>query len=140
MMVGYPGEAWEDLKLSVQLLRETRPDVFSTTIAYPLPGTEFYEHVRDRLMFGAEQLPDWVHTAENRLLFQRGQYNTFFYRWVIRWFQMEWRDAWQRAGKPVSLSKRLRIKAGLWLSRTMVNLLARMPGAATTRFNPTEGT
>ena len=54
MMVGYPSEEWEDLLLSVKLLRETLPDTFSTTIAYPLPGTKFYEEVRDRLMFDDE--------------------------------------------------------------------------------------
>jgi radical SAM superfamily enzyme YgiQ (UPF0313 family) len=139
MMVGYPGEEWEDLQLSVRLLRESRPDVFSTTIAYPLPGTEFHEQVRDRMMFEGEQMPDWVHTAENRLLFQRARYNTLFYRWVIRWFHKEWEDAWLKAGKKVPLAKRIRTRAGLWLSRLVVNLLARMPGVASIEFRPTAG-
>ncbi len=139
MMVGYPGEEWDDLKLSAKLLRETRPDVFSTTIAYPMPGTEFYEQVRDRMALEGNSTPDWVHTAENRLLFRRGRYNTLFYRWVMRWFHMEWKDAWLGAGRRVSRLAWLKTQAGLWLSRVMVNLMARMPGAATTRFHPTEG-
>jgi radical SAM superfamily enzyme YgiQ (UPF0313 family) len=139
MMVGYPGEEWEDLKLSVKLLREARPDVFSTTIAYPLPGTEFYEQVRDRLMLGGGHMPDWVHTAENRLLFQRGRYNTVFYRWVIRWFHMEWKDARLGAGTHASFLERLKARTGLWLTRVMVNLFARVPGVASISFRPTEG-
>ncbi|MEE8390850.1 MAG: radical SAM protein [Anaerolineae bacterium] len=137
MMVGYPGEGWEDLKLSMKLLRETRPDVFSTTIAYPLPGTKFYEQVRDRLMVEGKRVPDWAYTAENRLLFRRGRYNTFFYRWVIRWFHVEWKEAWFRAGRRASLLARLKTRAGLWLTRLVVNLLARMPGATAVRFHPT---
>jgi radical SAM superfamily enzyme YgiQ (UPF0313 family) len=139
MMVGYPGEAWQDLKRSVKLLRETRPDVFSTTIAYPMPSTEFYEQVRHRMVVKGDSIPDWSHTAENRLLFQRGRYNTFFYRWVIRWFHLEWKDAWLQAGKRVSRLEALKTKAGLWMTRLVVNLIARMPGAAATRFRVSEG-
>jgi radical SAM superfamily enzyme YgiQ (UPF0313 family) len=139
MMVGYLGEQWDDLKLSVKLLRETRPDVFSTTIAYPLPGTEFHEQVRDRMMLEGERMPDWVHTAENRLLFRRGQYSTLFYRWVIRWFHKEWEDARIRSGQRVALGERLKSRVALWISRAVVNLLARAPRAAQVRFDPLQG-
>ncbi len=71
MMVGYPGEEWEDLQRSVKLLRDTLPEEFSTTIAYPLPGTKFYEQVRDRMVFDSDWSMDWEYTAENRLLFTR---------------------------------------------------------------------
>lgn len=84
-------------------------------------------------------MPDWVHTAENRLLFRRGQYSTLFYRWVIRWFHKEWEDARIRAGQRVALPEKLKIWAGLWLSRVVVNLLARTPRAAQVRFDPLEG-
>lgn len=139
MMVGYPGEEWADLQLSVKMLRETLPDTFSTTIAYPLPGTPFYEQVRDRLMFEADWTLDWDYTAQNKLLFQRGRYNTLFYRWVIKWFRKEWEDAWLQRGRSVPARERWRIKAALWLSRLMVYLLARSPGSTTIRFQPAEG-
>ncbi|MEJ5198952.1 MAG: radical SAM protein [Anaerolineae bacterium] len=139
MMVGYLTEEWEDLQLSAKLLRETLPDEFSTTIAYPLPGTPFYEQVRDRLMFDADWMRDWDYTAENRLLFRRGRYNTAFYRWVTRWLHEEWEDAWRKAGRPYSLLQKAEIVVRLWLYRAIVNVLARMPGAATVQFQPAEG-
>lgn len=139
MMVGYLTEEWDDLLLSRKLLRETLPDEFSTTIAYPLPGTTFYEQVRDRLMFEADWALDWDYTAENKLLFRRGKYNTVFYRWVSRWLHEEWEDAWLAAGRPYSLSQRLEIKAKLLLYRSMVRILARMPGTAVIQFQPAEG-
>lgn len=122
MMVGYPGEEWADLKLSARLLRETRPDAFSTTIAYPLPGTAFYEQVRDRLPAEYGALADWDYTAENKLLYATGRYDQAFYRRVIRWFHSEWRDARIQAGVPLSLAGRLRAKAGLWRDRVLVHL------------------
>jgi anaerobic magnesium-protoporphyrin IX monomethyl ester cyclase len=137
MMVGYPGETWADLRQSVRLLRQTRPDEFSTTIAYPLPGTAFYEQVRDRPGFEGDCPPDWTHSAENRLLFQRSRYNTYFYRRVIRWFHNEWKDAWLRAGKQAAPTERFKTVIGLWRDRALVNLLARLPSATHTRFRPT---
>lgn len=139
MMVGYPGEGWEDLLLSVRLLRETLPDTFSTTIAYPLPGTKFFEEVRDRLVFDADWSLDWDYTAENKLLFQRGRYNTFFYRWVIRWFHAEWADARLDPDDGFGLLRRLAVKGRLWVCRAVVRLFAALPGSATVRFQPAEG-
>jgi radical SAM superfamily enzyme YgiQ (UPF0313 family) len=139
MMVGYPGETWEDLKRSVELLRETHPDQFSTTIAYPLPGTTFYDQVKDRLPRQDEAQAgtefDWNYTAENRLLFQRDQYSTAFYRRVIRWFQHEWMDARIRMGDVhTSPLTRARNTLALWRDRLVVALLAHRPGKKAVGF------
>jgi len=140
MMVGYPGEEIEDLKLSVKLLRETLPDEFSTTIAYPLPGTKFYEQVRDRLMFESQEwMLDWDYTAENKLLFKREKYNTTFYRWVVRWFNREWKDAWYKAGKKATIFEITKNKIELGITKTIVNLLAQVQTSNIVRFQPAEG-
>ena len=139
MMVGYPGEEWEDLKFSVKMLRDTLPEEFSTTIAYPLPGTKFYEQVRDRLVFDTDWSVDWEYTAENKLLFQRDRYNTHFYRWVIRWFNSEWQDAWMQFGNPTPILSRMQIKAFLWINRMMVRLLSSLPIKSIIQFQPSEG-
>ncbi len=139
MMVGYPGEEWADLQQSMAMLRETLPEAFSTTIAYPLPGTPFYEQMRDRLMFDSEWQLDWDYTAENKLLFQRDRYNTFFYRLVIRWFQKEWEDAWLGAGRPTPWWRRLRIKGLRVFYRAAVSFLAYAPMKPQIRFQPAEG-
>jgi len=140
MMVGYPGEDIEDLNLSVKLLRETLPDEFSTTIAYPLPGTKFYEQVRDRLMFESQDwMLDWDYTAENKLLFKREKYNTTFYRWVIRWFHREWKDAWYKAGRKANTFEKFRNKIELQISRTMVNILSHTATSNLVQFQPAEG-
>lgn len=139
MMVGYPGETWSDLQHSVRLLRETMPDEFSTTIAYPLPGTPFYDEVRHRLTVDDAAAPDWRHTAENRVLFERGPLSTAFYRRVIRWYHSEWRDARIQAGGPASGLERIRAKIGLWRDRALVCLLSRFPGTLHATLRPTLG-
>ncbi|MCK4897473.1 MAG: hypothetical protein KAS38_01745, partial [Anaerolineales bacterium] len=132
-------EEMDDLQSSVKLLRDTLPEEFSTTIAYALPGTKFYEQVRDRLVFDTDWSVDWEYTAENKLLFQRDRYNTHFYRWVIRWFNSEWQDAWLQSGKPTPILSRLRIKAFLWINRMIVRLLLSLPIKAIIQFQPSEG-
>ncbi len=126
IMVGYPGEEWADIRKTVELLKQTLPDQFSSTIAYPLPGTEFYEEVKHRLL----DAPDWDYTAENRLLFRR-DYSTLFYRWVQRWLHQEWHLARLRHGQEeASPGRWVRRLGGLWTSRAMVHLLRFLPGDA----------
>jgi anaerobic magnesium-protoporphyrin IX monomethyl ester cyclase len=121
IMVGYPGETWEDIQATVRFLCEAAPDEFSSTIAYPLQGTPFYEQVRDRLITDH----DWRHTAENRVLY-KGEYSTRFYRWVQRWLHKEWQVARVRAGREC-VERWARVLAGLWLSRIAVGLLRYVP-------------
>jgi len=123
LMVGYPGEEWADLLKTVDLLRQTRPDAFSSTIAYPLPGTRFYEEVAHRLL----DSPDWDYTAENRLLFERG-FSTRFYRWVQRWLYQEWKAARLGHGdQHESPLRRLRSRAALWRAQAMFRILRHDP-------------
>jgi anaerobic magnesium-protoporphyrin IX monomethyl ester cyclase len=119
IMLGYPGEQWADIRKTANLLRDSRPDLFSSTIAYPLPGTQFYDEVQHRLL----DAPDWDYTAENRLLFDR-EYSTRFYRWVQRWLHQEWNAArLQHADSNVPLALRLRVEAGRRLAHGVVQLL-----------------
>jgi anaerobic magnesium-protoporphyrin IX monomethyl ester cyclase len=119
IIVGYPEEEWEDIRATMRMLRRTLPDQFSSTIAYPLPGTKFYERVHDQLT----ENPDWAYTAENRLLYH-GPYNTRFYRWVQRWLHLEWQQARLQAGRArLSLAARARVTVGLWVTRLMVHAL-----------------
>jgi radical SAM superfamily enzyme YgiQ (UPF0313 family) len=45
IMVGYPGETKEDIYKTVQHLKESDPDLFTMTVAYPIKGTPLYEEV-----------------------------------------------------------------------------------------------
>ena len=63
-MVGYLGETTDSLIRSINFSSSLPLDYVSYTIAYPLPGTGFYERVRERRMRG-----EWHKVRHNRLLF-----------------------------------------------------------------------
>jgi radical SAM superfamily enzyme YgiQ (UPF0313 family) len=50
VLMGYPGEEWEDIEKTIDLLREIQPVDYSTSVALPMPGTEFFSLVRDMLL------------------------------------------------------------------------------------------
>lgn len=75
LQFGYPGETWEDIQQTVRLVRETQPDDIGVSVAYPLPGTQFYERVRAEL--GAKT--NWVDSDDLSLTF-KGAFTNEFYR------------------------------------------------------------
>jgi len=72
---GYPGETWRDIQKTIQLVRETRPDDIGVSVSYPLPGTKFYERVRERL----GEKTNWVDSEDLSMMF-KGAYRSEFYR------------------------------------------------------------
>jgi len=73
--LGYLGEEWEDILRTRDLIREERPDEIGVSVSYPLPGTRFYDMVREQI--GAKR--NWEHTGDLDMMFH-GTYTTAFYR------------------------------------------------------------
>jgi len=55
LMWGYQGEESEDIEATVRHVKACAPDVFLTTVAYPIKGTPYYEEVSARLV----KIGDW---------------------------------------------------------------------------------
>ncbi|HLE27734.1 MAG TPA: radical SAM protein [Anaerolineales bacterium] len=75
LQFGYPGEGWNDIQLTLKMVRECAPDDIGVSVSYPLPGTKFYERVKMEL--GQKQ--NWV-DSEDLAMLHRGPYPTEFYR------------------------------------------------------------
>jgi anaerobic magnesium-protoporphyrin IX monomethyl ester cyclase len=75
LQLGYLSEDWDDILLTRDLVRDERPDEIGVSVAYPLPGTRFYEMVREQL--GSKQ--NWDDSDDLAMMF-RGTYTTPFYR------------------------------------------------------------
>ncbi len=54
LMWGYEQEQPEDIEATVDHVARCRPDVFLTTISYPIKGTAYFEQVQSRLVGGGE--------------------------------------------------------------------------------------
>jgi len=75
LQLGYPGETWDDVLATRNLVRQERPDDVGISVSYPLPGTKFHDRVRDQLGLHT----NWTHSDDLAMLFQ-GTYTTAFYR------------------------------------------------------------
>jgi len=49
LMWGYEGEELEDIAATVEHVKASNPDVFFTTVSYPIKGTGYFDKVRDRV-------------------------------------------------------------------------------------------
>ena len=92
LQFGYPGESWEDIKETVALVRETRPNDIGVSFSYPLPNTKFYELVRQQL--GKKQ--NWSDSDDLCVMF-KGAYTDDFYRTIRDALHAEV-DSWKIAG------------------------------------------
>jgi anaerobic magnesium-protoporphyrin IX monomethyl ester cyclase len=75
LQFGYPGETWEDIQSTIDLVRDTRPDDIGVSVAYPLPGTKFFKRVQAQL--GTKT--NWSDSEDLSMMFQ-GTYTGEFYR------------------------------------------------------------
>lgn len=79
LQYGYPGETRADIDLTLRMVRECRPDDIGISVSYPLPGTKFYDTIRQSL--GDKQ--NWVDSEDLDLMFP-GTYAPDFYRALHR--------------------------------------------------------
>ena len=75
LQFGYPVETWGDIRQTIRMVRDCQPDDIGISVSYPLPGTPFYERVRQGL--GARR--NWFTSDDLAMLYQ-GPFATAFYR------------------------------------------------------------
>jgi radical SAM superfamily enzyme YgiQ (UPF0313 family) len=80
IMLGYEGESDQDLEATVRLLKEADPDLFLTTVAYPIRGTEYYGKVGG----GIISRGDWQ-ARTDRDLRVHGRHSLRYYSFATRW-------------------------------------------------------
>jgi anaerobic magnesium-protoporphyrin IX monomethyl ester cyclase len=63
LMWGYEGEELEDIEATIDHVKRSNPDIFFTTVAYPIKGTPYYQRVADSLV----QLKPWAETSDREI-------------------------------------------------------------------------
>jgi len=75
LQFGYPSETRDDIDRTLEMVRRCRPDDIGVSVSYPLPGTTFYQRVREQL--GQKQ--NWVDSNDLAMMYQ-ATYVPDFYR------------------------------------------------------------
>jgi radical SAM superfamily enzyme YgiQ (UPF0313 family) len=63
LMWGYEGEEMEDIEATISHVSKTKPDIFFTTVSYPIKGTPYYQQVQSKLV----QLNPWAQTSDREI-------------------------------------------------------------------------
>jgi radical SAM superfamily enzyme YgiQ (UPF0313 family) len=93
IMLGYDDERRSDIAATIDHLKQTRPDVFLTTVSYPIRGTPYYDRVAPRIVAPAP----WSELSDRDLLVS-GRPSRRYYDFARRWIvgevarQQHWRD------------------------------------------------
>jgi anaerobic magnesium-protoporphyrin IX monomethyl ester cyclase len=80
IMLGYPGETEADIRETVEHLKDSNPDLFTITVAYPIKGTGLFEEVEST---ATAALP-WAQRTDRDLDFKR-TYPRRYYDYAVRW-------------------------------------------------------
>jgi radical SAM superfamily enzyme YgiQ (UPF0313 family) len=74
LMWGYEDEQLPDIEATIRHVKRSQPDIFFTTVAYPIKGTPYFESTRDRLV----QLESWAVSSDRELKI-KGSHSRQFY-------------------------------------------------------------
>lgn len=105
IMLGYHGETIQDIEDTVEHLKICNPDVFLTTVAYPIKGTHYYAEVESDVLRSGS----WADNADRDLTIA-GRYSKRFYSFATRWMVNE--VALNRANINGGVSQKRKLK--LW--------------------------
>ncbi len=86
LQFGYLTENKEDINKTIAMVKELKPDNIGISVSYPLPGTKFYEKVKDDLKLKA----NWTDSDDFEMMFN-GTFSSNYYRKLQRFVHKEFR-------------------------------------------------
>jgi radical SAM superfamily enzyme YgiQ (UPF0313 family) len=84
LMWGYEGETLEDMEETVEHVKKANPDVFFTTVAYPIKNTGFWDDAAGRVV-----APKTWEESTDRDYLLRGRHSRAYYKQADRWLRSE---------------------------------------------------
>lgn len=84
---GYLGETLDDIKQTIKMVLGLMPYHIGVSVSYPLPGTKFFEKVKDEL----KSKSNWSDSDELVLMFQN-TYQPQFYKTLHRYLHQVYRS------------------------------------------------
>ena len=88
LQFGYLGETKEDEAATFKMALELMPDEIGVSVSYPLPGTKFYEKVKNELVHKA----NWTDSDDMSMMFRKNvhpHYYKYLQRYIHKSFQQK---------------------------------------------------
>jgi radical SAM superfamily enzyme YgiQ (UPF0313 family) len=82
LMWGYAGETVEDIAATIEHVKKANPDIFFTTVAYPIMNTAYYHEVADRVQLDQ----DWAESTDRDYKIQ-GRHSRVYYKYADQWLR-----------------------------------------------------
>ena len=86
LQFGYLGETEEDINATIRMVHDLMPDEVGISVSYPLPGTKFYEKVKDQL----REKQNWSDSDDLMVMFQ-STFGQQFYKELHRYVHAVYR-------------------------------------------------
>jgi anaerobic magnesium-protoporphyrin IX monomethyl ester cyclase len=86
LQFGYPGELKEDIDLTLKMVLDLMPEEVGISVSYPLPGTKFYENVKNQLQIKQ----NWRDSDDLDMMFQ-GTFKRDYYKELHRYIHSVYR-------------------------------------------------
>jgi hypothetical protein len=84
LMWGYEGEELEDIEATIRHVSVSQPDIFLTTVSYPIKGTPYYSSISDKIV----QIAPWEKSSDRELRVA-GRHSRTFYSHADRLLRQE---------------------------------------------------
>jgi anaerobic magnesium-protoporphyrin IX monomethyl ester cyclase len=84
LMWGYEGEELSDIEATVEHVKKSDPDIFFTTVAYPIKGTPYFSEVVERV----ENPQPWSESSDREFRV-RNRHSRQFYRFADKLLRSE---------------------------------------------------
>ncbi len=85
LQFGYMDESREEIQQTIDMVTELIPDDIGISVSYPLPGTKFYEMVREQM-----KKENWVDSDDLDMMYS-GTFNSDFYKRLHRYVHKTYR-------------------------------------------------
>jgi anaerobic magnesium-protoporphyrin IX monomethyl ester cyclase len=112
LMWGYEGEEMEDIEATIRHVSKAKPDIFFTTVSYPIKGTPYYEQVQSKLV----QLKPWAQTSDREIKIA-GRHSRAYYAHADKLLRDEVQLAKLRGDGTENSALLEDLKVSIWASR-----------------------
>jgi radical SAM superfamily enzyme YgiQ (UPF0313 family) len=87
LMWGFDGEELDDVEATVEHVKQCRPDIFLTTLSYPIKGTPYYANLSQSLV----RIKNWEESTDRDIEIP-GRHSRDFYKHADQLLKAEMAD------------------------------------------------